>query len=336
MRAARKLEEVAKLAGVSVSTVSRTLAGKDHVSEKARAKVLDAVNKLDYHPNVMARYLKLGKSPAIAVMIPSIDNLIYPTFVRGVQDEAIKNGYMVSICNTDENKNTEENFIRNSCNMAVAGLIVTTIRSDNEHLIKLKDEGYPIVLAIREFGKAFDTIVVENTAGAFKMTDYLLKRGCRSIVFVTGDLDLSLYRKRHDGYKKALEENGITYNPEYVLNASGMSPEQLSDAISFLIDSHKEIDGVFASNDFRAIVIMQALKKKGLRIPEDIKVAGFDDVEISSFVNPSLTTVHQPLYDLGIEAAKCLIEQISAKDKGITRDRVYKELGTELKIRQST
>ena len=198
IRAARKLEEVARLAGVSVSTVSRTLAGKAHVSEKARKKVLEAADKLDYRPNVMARMLKLGRSSSIAVMIPSIDNLIYPAFVRGVQDVASQNGYMLSICNTDEDKDIEENFIRSSCNMGVAGLIVSTIRSDSGHLTKLRDEGFPIVLAIRELDGKFDTIVAGNCQGAYDMTSYLLGKGCRHIVLVAGDLGLSLYRQRHD------------------------------------------------------------------------------------------------------------------------------------------
>ena len=336
IRAARKLEEVARLAGVSVSTVSRTLAGKAHVSEKARKKVLEAADKLDYRPNVMARMLKLGRSSSIAVMIPSIDNLIYPAFVRGVQDVASQNGYMLSICNTDEDKDIEENFIRSSCNMGVAGLIVSTIRSDSGHLTKLRDEGFPIVLAIRELDGKFDTIVAGNRKGAYDMTSYLLGKGCRHIVLVAGDLGLSLYRQRHEGYMKALEEASVPYDPELVLDSPDQSPEGLSASINRILDRHPGIDAIFATNDFRAIVIMQALKKRGLRIPEDIKVAGFDDVEISSFVDPPLTTVHQPLYDLGAESARCLIEQISAKENGTGRSRVHRVLDTELVVRQST
>ena len=336
IRAARKLEEVARLAGVSVSTVSRTLAGKEHVSAKARKKVLEAADKLDYRPNVMARMLKLGRSSSIAVMIPSIDNLIYPAFVRGVQDVASQNGYMLSICNTDEDKDIEENFIRSSCNMGVAGLIVSTIRSDSEHLTKLRDEGFPIVLAIRELDGDFDTIVARNSKGAYDMTAYLLGKGCRHIALVVGDLGLSLYHQRHEGYMKALEDAGVAYNPDLVLDSTGQSPEMLSASVGNLLDRHPHIDAIFATNDFRAIVIMQALKKRGVRIPEDIKVAGFDDVEISSFVDPPLTTVHQPLYNLGAEAARCLIEQISAKDRGIDRKRIHRVLDTELVVRQST
>lgn len=336
IRAARRLEEVARLAGVSVSTVSRTLAGKEHVSDKARRKVLEAADKLDYRPNVMARMLKLGRSSSIAVMIPSIDNLIYPAFVRGVQDVASQNGYMLSICNTDEDKDIEENFIRNSCNMGVAGLIVSTIRSDSEHLTKLRDEGYPIVLAIRELDGEFDTIVAGNSKGAYDMTSYLVGKGCRHIALVIGDLSLSLYRQRHEGYMRALEEASVPYNPDLVLDTPGHSPEELSASVNRLLDMHPEIDAIFASNDFRAIVIMQVLKKRGVRIPEDIKVAGFDDVEISSFVDPPLTTVHQPLYNLGAEAARCLIAQISANEQGVGRIRIHRVLDTELVIRQST
>ena len=338
-RSANKLEEVALLAGVSVSTVSRTLAGKAHVSEKARKKVLEAVNTLDYRPNMMARTLKLGYSSTIAVMIPSLDNLIYPAFVQGVQDEASRAGYMVTICNTGENKDVEEQFIRNSCNvMSVAGLIVSTIRNDSDHLAKLRDEGYPIVVAVRELDNSeFDTIVVDNFDGSKLMTKYLIDKGCHKIALVVGDRELSLYRKRYEGYMAALEEASIEYEDELVVNDKEDNNVQLINDINALIERRPEVDAIFATTDARAFAVTKALKDMGLKIPQDIRVAGFDGVALGLYMDPPLTTVRQPFYELGVQAVQQLLEQINARSSGDfgTYQRRRIVLKAELVIRQS-
>lgn len=330
------MKEVALMAGVSISTVSRVLSGATYVNDKTRTKVMAAVKELNYRPNPLARGLKLGKSNAIAIMIPSIDNMIFPPIVRGVEDVARQQNYIVTLCNTDENMQTEKEYLQKLCNMGVDGIIEATMRRESQHIRDLQAEGFPIVLTSRNYDDSLDAIVIDNFKGAYEMTSFLLERGCKKIAFAMGDVQLSLYKYRLQGYRQALLDHHVGYDEELVMYEVD-NPNSFYPLVTDLVKRHEDIDAVFATNDLRAIIIMRALRDLGLKIPEDVSVVGFDNIPISPFVDPPLTTVHQPLYEIGAQAAKRLIKQIQNKEnRGKLDPPIVKVLETKLIIRNST
>ena len=333
---ATSLTEVALKAGVSISTVSRVLSGTNYVNEKTREEILAVVYDLNYRPNPLARGLKLGKSNAIALMIPSIDNMIFPPIVRGVEDVARQYNYLVTLCNTDENVQTEIQYLQKLCNMGVDGIIEATMRRDSQHIRDLKKDGFPVVLTSRNYDDTIDAVVIDNYKAAYQMTSFLVGKGYRRIAFAMGDPGLSLYEKRFEGYKQSLLDAGIDFDDSLVMHEVD-NPNSFYPLVTDLVKRKPDIDAVFATNDSRAIIIMRALRDMGLDIPKDIGVVGFDDTEISAFIDPPLTTVHQPLYEIGVQAAKRVIKQIQSKEhKGALEPPVIEVLETKLVIRKST
>ena len=336
VKSANNMKEVAQKAGVSVSTVSRVLAGKTYISENTREMVENAAKELNYRPNVMAKGLKLGRSNAIALMIPSIDNLMFPDIVRGVEDVAQSHNFVVTLCNTDEDMNKEKLYMKKLSNMGVDGIVFATMRKNSDHVRSLHEEGFPIVLTSRNYDGKLDAVVINNLLSAYKGVSYLISRGYKNIAIALGDEELPLYQKRLLGYKKALEEANIPYKEELVMREVGTN-DSFYPLTKDLLKNHPEVDCFFATNDIRAIIIIRALRDMGLRIPEDIGVMGFDDTQISALVDPPLTTIHQPLYEIGASAAKRLIFQIQHKqEKGNLALPKIEILETELIVRKST
>jgi LacI family transcriptional regulator len=333
---AHNLKDVAIRAGVSTSTVSRVLADKTYVQESTRLKVLKAVQEMDYHPNSMAKGLKLGRSNAIALMIPSIDNLIFPSIVRGVEDYARSHNFFVTLCNTDENINVEKRYIQKLCNMGVDGIIVATMRKDSDHIVKLHREGFPVVLTSRNFDSSLDAVVIDNRLSAYTAVSFLLSRGYRRIAVAIGDISLPLYARRLQGYRDALLEYGIPFDEDLILYEVGSS-DSFYPLVTNLLKKDPSVDSIFASSDIRAIVSIRAIRDTGRTVPKDIAVMGFDDVPISVLVDPPLTTTRQPFYEMGVLAAKRLIEQIQFKQEHGTLDEPKVNImKTELVVRSST
>lgn len=328
------LKDVAKKTGFSASTVSRVLSDKDCVKAETRAKVLSVVNKLKYTPNTLARGLKLGHSNMIALIIPNIHNLMFPALTRGVEDAARKQGYMVILCNTDENIDVEKTYIQKMHNQWVDGFLVATMMPCSDHIRKLHDEGFPVVLTSRSYDTSIDAVVIDNIAAAYNATCYLITKGHRRIAFAMGP-ELVLYQDRMEGYRRALEDNGIAFDKSLIMfETDGL------DSFYFLtiqiIKSQNPPDAIFASSDARAVIIMRALHDLKIKIPDDVAVVGFDNVDISGMVEPPLTTVSQPLYEIGALAAKKLIRQIqSVRLKGMLDPPVVDVLDTNLLIRGS-
>lgn len=308
------IKEVAKLAGVSPSTVSRVFSGNAAVTNEKRKKVEQVAKKLSYSPNSIAKSLKLGKSDTIGLLIPNIDNMVYTEIVRGAESYAKKNGYTIILGNTDEDKETEESYIRILKDKLVDGLVVATYTSESEYLDKLRQDNFPIVLVLRYINKLFDTVAVDNFRWAYNAVNYLIGLGHRKIAYASGTTKLVLYHQRMQGYKKALEDNNIGFDPGLIVPDQIKEKDLVRESAIRLLKKNPDIDAFFASNDYRAISIMHAINELGLSVPEDISVMGFDDVNISSLVVPSLTTIHQPLFKIGVRAAQRLIEIIEKKE----------------------
>jgi DNA-binding LacI/PurR family transcriptional regulator len=303
------LKDVARLAGVSASTVSRTLSGNIHVDEQTQQKVWAAIKELKYKPNILAKSLKEGRTNTVALIIPNIRNPIFPAVTRGAEDTARKNGFTLILCNTDEDISVEKDYIDKLTNRWVDGFIFATARDDSSHITELKAQGIPVVFMIRSIDNHPDTVTVDNRGGAYKAVDYLISRGCTKIAFINGPLDIDLYRQRLDGYKNALKEHGIPIDDRLIVNEVNDQDNGYHAMLS-LLDKGIKMDAVFAASDPKAVNAIKAIKSRGLSVPGDISVIGFDDLDIATIIEPSLTTIAQPAYDIGTTAMDTLIRLI--------------------------
>ncbi|MCH3918385.1 MAG: LacI family transcriptional regulator [Spirochaetia bacterium] len=330
------LKVVAEAAGVSISTVSRVLADKQCVQEKTRQRVFETAKRLGYVPNELAKSLKTGTSNTIALMIPSIQNMIYPDIVRGVEDIARKYGFIVILCNTDEDCTIEQSYITKLRTHWIEGFVVASMMADSTHIVQLHESGFPVVLACRYYGENMDAVLIDNVKAAFDATQYLIRTGRKKIAFAQGRSDLAVYTDRFEGYKQALAVHDIPFDPRLVIQET-QDLNSLYYYTQKLVRSSARPDAIFASNDQRALIIQRALHDEHILIPKEIAVLGFDNVEISSLAEPPLSTVSQPLYRIGALAAKRLIHQINYRRKyGKMDEPLVDILPTDIIIRSST
>lgn len=313
------IKDVAKMAGVSTSTVSRALSGNAPVDKHTKERVMAAVRELNYKPNVLAKGLKEGRTKAVGLILPNIGNPIFPSVARGVEDIARQRGYTVILCNTDEDRDIEIEYINKLKNRWVDGFIFATAGKDARHILELKADDVPVVLLVRNIDYKVDAVVIDNFKASYRATKYLLELGHRDIALINGNPKLSLYSERLEGYKKALVDSGITIDESLIVRGiEGM--EEAYIATKELFKGGVSPDAILATSDPKAYGIMGALKERGLSIPEDIALMGFDNLEMSRFMDPPLTTVSQPWYEMGVTSMNRLLELIdNGKVKGNRR-----------------
>ena len=330
------IKEVAKKAGVSPSTVSRVLNKTAVVKDSTRKKVLDAINLLDYRPNFLAQGLKEGKTKTIGIIIPNIRNPIYPVVTRGAEDAAKKFDYTVVLSNTDENTETEKQSIQNLRERWVDGLIIAPAGKEIEHILELQRKGFPMVLIVRNLDIPVNAVLIDNYRAAYDAVSFLIKTGHKRIAIIKGNQQLALYRDRFNGYKQALIDSGISVANELITGDDSDSVQWSLDgynAINGLLTQGIQFDAVFATTDLRAIGAIRAIKDHQLKVPNDISVIGFDNLDFSSLIDPPLSTVSQPFYDIGARAVNKLIQLIEGETK---IGNSLEIMPTELIIRKST
>jgi LacI family transcriptional regulator len=324
------LKDVGLMAGVSASTVSRVLRGKGNVNEKTRQKVLNAIEASKYSPNVLAQGLKLGKTNTIALLVPSIHNEIFPVIARGVENVARSKGFTTILCTTDDDLEIEKEYITKLKTHYIDGFIVASTLPGSDHIRALHEEGFPVVLVSRYYEEKINAVIIDNYQAAFDGVSYLIHTGHRKIAIASGPCDLSIYKHRYRGYIDALQANEIPYDPALVLmeTAGNNSFYYLTQS---LLKKGIKPDAIFCTSDQKAIVVMRAIRDLGFTIPHDISILGFDNIEISAFLEPPLSTISQPLYEMGALGAHKLIDLIEGEKKEPTID----VLGTDLIIRKS-
>ena len=331
------IKTVATLAGVSVSTVSRTISGKGYVNDATKEKIEAAIRQTGYSPNVIAKSLKMGSSNTIALLVPDIQNLIFPAITRGVEDTARKNGFTVVLCNTDEDSEVEKGYINKLKNRWIDGFVVCSYNQGADHIRALHSAGFPLVLVNRYTpGEDIDVITVDNYRAAYDAVSYLIKGGSRRISIALGREDLIFYRERFRGYCDALKNANIEYDERLVMRETS-GTDCFYGLTCELYENGANPDAFFATSDPKAFVVLHALHDMGIKIPEEVAVIGFDNVDLSAKVEPPLSTVSQPLYEMGVSAATKLIRQIRYKEKnGVLPQPVCEVLRTDLIVRRST
>ena len=312
------IKEIAEMANVSSATVSKILNGKDkYISEATRQRVLEIVEREGYIPNAIAKSLKMKSTKTLGIIIPDVMNLFFSELARGIEDAAERKGYSVILCNSDNKEAKEERYIQVLQEKMVDGIILTA--SEKSVSKSLKRRNTPMVLLDREIliDDKVGRIVVDNEEGAYTSTSYLIKKGGKNIGFISSDNKNKSSGQRLKGYERAILENGMEYDENKIFLQNYTIDTGYEGTMSLL--DRTEIDGICCGNDLIAIGAIKALKEKGTNVPEEVKIIGFDDIHISQYLDPPLTTMRQPIYEMGEEAVKMLISIIEKKDVGTVK-----------------
>ncbi|RCX21540.1 LacI family transcriptional regulator [Fontibacillus phaseoli] len=321
------IKDVAKLAGVSVATVSRVLNDKGYVGQHTREMVEQAIKELNYKPNEVARSLFKKQSNTIGLIVPDIMNPFFPELARAVEDTASKFGYNVILCNSDEDRLKEQAYLDTLQQNYVNGIIVSSNTMTANQIIELN---IPVVSIDREISKGLPTIVVENMKGASEATRFLMNKGCSRIAHIRGPQGVVNAEERCEGYREVVHQESW-FSESYIVDGD-YDMESSIEATLELLKTHPEIDGIFAANDIMAIGAMKAANQLGIRVPEELAIIGFDGIRLSSVTIPELTTIVQPIYELGEKATTMLVSLMNQQEVGQT----YYKLDVELIERNST
>lgn len=322
--------DVAGRAGVSRTTVSRVINESDRVDESTRRKVLQAMQELNYQPSRVAQSLRIRKTHMIAVLVPRVSNPFYSILMQGIESEAAKHGYHVILCSTENDPKKELHYLRMIEHHQVDGILMMAFRNDLDKVCSFEAYG-PIVL-IGEYTEndRFPSVTVDYDAGAYTAVEHLLKLGHRRLGMVTGSRKSPIALDRESGFRRALADYGVPVREEWVRETSYGISNGFHYAQELLGDRERPT-AVFAGNDELAVGVIQAVKGHGLRVPEDMAVVGFDGQLIGTIVEPNLTTVVQPIEELGSTGMSLLISRL--KNEAVHTGRVI--LPTELSIRDS-
>ena len=317
------IRDVAKLAQVSPSTVSRFLSGKLRVSDSTQKRIVSAIEKLNYKSNLIARSLARRQSEVVGLVVPSLSNFFYARLAEAVVTAARKMGYRVLLCLNVPDSPEKEEYIDLFSHKLVDGLLYVGLSTQGYlGLLKSVLEGLPVVLLddeVRVVEGVFNSVLVDSYLGAFLVTEYLISLGHQEIAFIGGNPNLFSSRERFRGFVEAMRKHGLQIDENLVLFGE-YTQEWGSIAFDRLVASKDRFPtAIFASCDVIAIGFMEKARMMGLKIPEDFSIAGFDDIATASFVYPPLTTVRQPYEELGETALALLKEVMSGKTKQYRR-----------------
>lgn len=341
------IKDVAKRAGVSISTVSNVLNNSKFVSPDLQRKVEIAAKELAYRPNPVARSMKKKKSGTIGVITADMCGLFYPYIVKGIYSVANEKGYQIMICDTqgvygeaaaiERELEKFKSLITNRVDGIIFASVVPKSGQAN-YLKKLKnlaehDKKIPLVSIERDFSEfGIDSVFFDGVTGAKMAVRHLIDGGCKRIGHISGPLFMSIATDRALGYQEAMSEAGLNVD-ESMIAEGDYSHQSGYAAMKELLKSMPDIDGVFSGNDQMAVGALKALREHHIKVPEEIKMIGYDDVFISSVVEPALSTVHIRKKHAGIETAKILFDRIENEDKTeVTR----MKMESRLVVRKST
>lgn len=319
------IKDIAKRAGVSVGTVSKIINCNETVSEKNKKVVINAIKELGYRPNRVARSLSKGKTKNIGFIVPDIKNPFFPEYVRGATDILISDGYYVFLCNSDNDVKKEIMYMDDLITMWVDGIIIAPSDTENRDTALSDKIVLPFVVVDREIkGLKRDLVIVNNKRGAYCAVKYLIENGHKKIVFLSGQKYTKTAQVRLTGWEEAMNENNLPVKD--LVFWGNFSIDSGYEMMSAVFDNLGLVDAVFACNDLIALGAIKAIEEREYKIPDDISIVGFDDIYLSRFLKPPLTTVRQPVYRMGEIAAQILLDRINGKQFGFKRVVVEGEL----------
>lgn len=326
------IKDIAKKANLSPSTVSRALNDNPVINEETRERVKKIAEEMGYERNELARGLVKGGIGAIGLIIPDITNPFFAEVARGVEDAANKRGYGVILCNTDEDPNKERGYKKLLQRKRVNGLILTSVTVDDPYMNLTESPTHlPLVLVSRIWKETdISYIAVDDYKGAKMAVEYLISLGHRRIGFIGGPKNISPSQDRMRGYKEALEEHNIPLQTE-ITSYADFTREAGRRVMKRYLKLSDPPTAIFAANDMIALGAIEAIEEEGLLVPDDISVIGYDDISYASLPRIMLTTVAQPMYDMGFMAAEYILDVVEGKRK----EKLQKILRPKLVVRKT-
>jgi DNA-binding LacI/PurR family transcriptional regulator len=329
--------DIAKKLDITAATVSRALNNNPKISESTRKLVLETAAKMNYKQNRLAQSLRSGKSNNVGVIVPRIDSNFFASVIRGIEEELHPQGYHVIICQTHEDEKREIENITTLLNAQVDGILmsISNVSKENDHVIKnVVDKNVPLIFFDRK--KKMDgvsSVTINDFEGGYLATKNLIEQGCTRIAHLTGDQSLEIFENRNNGFKKALADNGLVLNDNYVFQTKS-NVDAGRQAVERLLSLNPPPDGIFSSSDFAALGAIQELRERGVKIPEEFCVFGFGNEPFTRFMELSISSVDQSPLEMGKMAAKVFLEQINNTDNIKIEKKVV--LTPELHIRKSS
>jgi len=321
------IKEIAREAGVSISTVSRVINSTTPVSESLKSRVIKAIEKLGYTPDHIARGLRKGQTGVVGFVLPDISNPFFATTARGAEDFLRCKGYVLMFCDSDQNELQETEALKMLLSRRVDGLLFTGTGQYNKLIDQYRERQIPVVFLDRIYNSSqnISYVVADNIGGMRKLVDYLVETGHKSFALLNGNKQVHTAQDRYVGFTESLENHGLK-------NYTVVFGEFTYESGKSMVRSLTSIpDAIVCGNDLIAYGAIEELELMGYRVPEDVSVTGFDDIPFSKHYKPPLTTVKQPAYEMGKKAAEMLLKMMKTRKnkRGIV-------LETQLVVRSST
>lgn len=318
MKKSITIKDIAKKLNVSTATVSRALRNSSEISKETKLAVIKIAKEMHYHPNLLARSLIKKSSKVLGVVVPTINRQFWSNSISGIESVAYKKGYKVMIFQSAESYQKEVEIVEILANSMVDGILIAFSKETQnyDHIEDLKERGIPVLL----FERVCDSIPISKVTtddflGAKRIVNHLIERGKKRIAFIGGPLSLTVCMDRFLGYKSSLVENGIPFDQNLVIELSEFTTELSVIAFKNLWSSGKSPDAVFCFADILALGVLAASKELGIKVPEDLAIAGFGNDDITKYVSPSITTMSQPSFEIGQLAAKLILKEINFEEK---------------------
>jgi LacI family transcriptional regulator len=333
------IKDIARALGLSTSTVSRALRDSYEISPETKKMVLEYSEKINYRPNPIALSLKEKRSRSIGIIVCEIANSFFSQIINGIESIAYDKGYNVIIAQSHESYSREVINVQYLASRSIDGLLisVSSETQDLDHLKNLHERGFPIVF----FDRVVDEmethkVIVDNFKGAYDATVHLIKSGYQHIAALGGSQYLAITRDRLGGYRKALEDHGIPFDENYIGYClhGGMLYNEVENALDQLLKLEKRPDAIIASADKLTTNCLRYFKKTNIKVPDEVALVGFSNLDLTDLLSPSLSVVRQPAFEMGEIATELLIQQIESKRP--VKDFERRVLPSQLLVREST
>lgn len=328
--------DISKKLKISAATVSRALNDNPKISEKTKALVTKTAAEMNYKQNRLALALKNGRTNNVGVIVPYIDRNFFSSVIRGIEEELTPHGYYVIISQSHEEVLNEERQLNALLNTQIDGIFMSVSKStkSTDHIQKVLEEKVPLVFFDRKMEmEGVSSVVLDDFKGGFMATQHLIQEGCKKIAHLSGDVNLEIYKNRYEGYKAALKEHNIEFNPELVLQTSSKI-ESGAQAVDHLWKLNEKPDAIFAAGDYAALGAVQELKSRNIKIPDEVCVVGFSNEPFTKYLESPITSVDQTPHLMGKIAAQVFLEQVKESQNYSIEKKVV--LDPELFVRDSS
>lgn len=322
---------------ISAATVSRALNNHPKISQKTKELVLKTAKELNYKQNSLAQALKSGKTNNVGVIVPYINSNFFSSVIRGIEEELTPHGYHVIICQSHEDVELEKKQLNTLLNAQVDGIFMSVSKTteDVTHIENAKSTNTPIIFFDRKKDiSGISTVVIDDYKAGYLATEHLIEQGCKRICHLSGDLRLEIYQNRYNGYVQALKDYGITFNNDYLITVKSSVDEGV-EAVKKLWDLNLPPDGIFSASDYAALGVCQELRKKKIKIPNDVAIIGFSNEPFTQYMELPISTIDQTPDKMGKISAQVFLEHMNENFSGISIEkRVI--LNPEIQVRESS